>query len=77
MRAYRLIRRAHLIADLQGKRHHGRARETFSVTEYRFGEHVIVDLRPGGCKRCPNSTKTPTAAYVDLVVAHIAGRITE
>ena len=21
--------------------------ETFSMTEYRFGEHVIVDLRPG------------------------------
>ena len=50
--------------------------ETFSVTEDRFGEHVIVDLRPGGSSQ--DVTETNKDAYVDLVVAHrIAGRITE
>ena len=50
--------------------------ETFSVTEDRFGEHVIVDLRPGGSSQ--DVTESNKDAYVDLVVAHrIAGRITE
>jgi E3 ubiquitin-protein ligase NEDD4 len=50
--------------------------ETFSVTEDRFGEHVVVDLRPGGSSQ--DVTESNKDAYVDLVVAHrIAGRITE
>ena len=47
--------------------------ETFSVTEYRFGEHVVVELRPGGATEEANEEE-----YVDLVVIHrIAGRIAE
>ena len=50
--------------------------ETFSVTEDRFGEHVIVDLRPGGSTQ--DVTESNKYDYVDLVVSHrIAGRITE
>jgi E3 ubiquitin-protein ligase NEDD4 len=50
--------------------------ETFSVTEDRFGEHVVVDLRPGGATQ--DVTEANKEEYVDLVVAHrIAGRITE
>ncbi|KAN0132216.1 hypothetical protein V8E53_009982 [Lactarius tabidus] len=50
--------------------------ETFSVIEDRFGEHVVVDLRPGGSSQ--DVTESNKDAYVDLVVAHrIAGRITE
>src|SRR6201996_7036448 len=49
--------------------------ETFSVTEDRFGEHVIVELRPGGALQ--DVTEANEDQYVDLVVAHrIAGRIT-
>ena len=48
--------------------------ETFSVTEDRFGEHVIVELRPGGTTQ--EVTETNKDQYVDLVVGHrIAGRI--
>ncbi|KAH8990413.1 hypothetical protein EDB86DRAFT_3191456 [Lactarius hatsudake] len=48
--------------------------ETFSVTEDRFGEHVIVELRPGGAAQ--DVTEANKEEYVDLVVAHrIAGRI--
>ncbi len=47
--------------------------EAFSVTEYRFGEHVVVELRPGGATEEANEEE-----YVDLVVIHrIAGRIAE
>jgi E3 ubiquitin-protein ligase NEDD4 len=50
--------------------------ETFFVTEDRFGEHGVVDLRPGGSSQ--DVTESNKDAYVDLVVAHrIAGRITE
>ena len=48
--------------------------ETFSVTEDRFGEHVIVELRPGGATQ--DVREANKDQYVDLVVAHrIAGRI--
>ncbi len=47
--------------------------EAFSVTEYRFGEHVVVELRPGGATQEANEE-----GYVDLVVVHrIAWRIAE
>ena len=50
--------------------------ETFSVTEDRFGEHVVVELRPGGATQ--DVTEANKEQYVDLVVAHrIAGRIAE
>ncbi|KAI9454451.1 HECT-domain-containing protein [Lactarius psammicola] len=50
--------------------------ETFSVTEDRFGEHVVVELRPGGASQ--DVTEANKEEYVDLVVAHrIAGRIAE
>ena len=42
--------------------------ETFSVTEDRFGEHVIVKLRSGGATQ--DVTETKKDQYVDLVVAH-------
>ncbi len=42
--------------------------ETFSLTEDRFGEHVIVELRPGGAIQ--DATETNQEGYVDLVVAH-------
>ena len=54
----------------------GLPRETFSVTKDRFGEHVIVGLRPGGSLR--DITESNKDAYVDFVVAHrIADHITE
>jgi len=47
--------------------------KTFSVTEYRFGEHVVVELRPSGATQEANEEE-----HVNLVVAHwIAGRIAE
>src|SRR5712671_435625 len=50
--------------------------ESFSVTEDRFGQHVIVDLKPGG-SNLP-VTEANKEEYVELVVAHrIAGRISE
>jgi E3 ubiquitin-protein ligase NEDD4 len=49
--------------------------ETFSVVEDRFGEHVIVELRPGGASQ--DMTETNKEQYIDLIVAHrITGRIT-
>ena len=48
--------------------------EMFSVTVGRFGEHVIVEFRPGGASQAV--TETNKDQYVDLVVTHrIAGRI--
>ena len=41
---------------------------TFSVTEDRFSEHVIVDPRPGGATQ--DVTEANKDQYVDLVVAH-------
>jgi E3 ubiquitin-protein ligase NEDD4 len=50
--------------------------ETFSVTEDRFGQHVIVELRPGGADQAV--TEVNKEEYVELVVSHrIAGRISE
>jgi E3 ubiquitin-protein ligase NEDD4 len=50
--------------------------ETFSVTEDRFGEHVVVELRPGGATQ--NVTESNKDEYVNLVVVRrIAGRIEE
>ena len=50
--------------------------ESFSVTEDRFGEHVIVELKAGGAD-IP-VTEANKEEYVDLVVSHrIAGRISE
>ena len=50
--------------------------ESFSVTEDRFGEHVIVELKAGGADL--PVTEVNKEEYVDLVVAHrIAGRISE
>ena len=50
--------------------------ETFSVTEDRFGEHVIVELKPGGADL--PVTEANKQEYVELVVSHrIAGRISE
>jgi hypothetical protein len=50
--------------------------ETFSVTEDRTGEHVVIELRPVGATQ--DVTDADKEEYVDLVVAHwIAGRITE
>lgn len=44
------------------------------MTEDRFGEHVIVELRPGGASQ--DVTEANKDQYVDFVVAHhIAGRI--
>ncbi|KAN0132131.1 hypothetical protein V8E53_010050 [Lactarius tabidus] len=52
----------------------GTLEETFSVTEDRFGEHVVIDLRPGGSSQ--DVTESNKEEYVALVVAHrIAGRI--
>ena len=51
-------------------------KKTFSVTEDRFGECVVVELRPGGANQ--DVTESNKDEYVDLVVAHwIAGRIEE
>ncbi|KAN0132225.1 hypothetical protein V8E53_009991 [Lactarius tabidus] len=51
-------------------------KKTFSVTEDRFGEQVVVELRPGGASQVV--TESNKDEYVDLVVAHrIEGRITE
>jgi hypothetical protein len=48
----------------------------FSVTEDCFGEHVVVELRPGGATQ--DVTEVNKEEYVDLAIAHrIAGRITE
>jgi E3 ubiquitin-protein ligase NEDD4 len=53
-----------------------RGDETFDVMEGRFGEHVVVDLRPGGATRDVMEAKK--VEYIDLVVVHrIAGRIAE
>ncbi|KAH9051547.1 hypothetical protein EDB83DRAFT_2622224 [Lactarius deliciosus] len=41
--------------------------KTFSVTEDRFGEHVIVELRPGGAAQ--DVAAANKEEYVDLVVA--------
>ena len=50
--------------------------ETFSVTEDRFGEYVVVELRPGG--ESQEVTELNKDEYVDLVVVHrIAGGIRE
>jgi len=50
--------------------------ETFSVTEDRFGELVIVELKPGGAD-IP-VTDANKEEYVEHVVSHrIAGRIAE
>jgi E3 ubiquitin-protein ligase NEDD4 len=50
--------------------------ESFSVTEDRFGQHVIVDLKPGGADL--PVTEVNKEEYVELVVSHrIAGRIAE
>jgi len=50
--------------------------ETFSVTEDRFGEHVTVELKPGGADL--PMTEANKHEYVELVVSHrIAGRISE
>ena len=50
--------------------------ETFSVTEDRFGEYVVVELRPGG--ESQDVTELNKDEYVDLVVVHrIAGGIKE
>ncbi|KAH9954579.1 hypothetical protein BC827DRAFT_1379414 [Russula dissimulans] len=50
--------------------------ESFCVTEDRFGEHVVVDLKPGGANL--PVTETNKEEYVELVVTHrIAGRISE
>ncbi|KAF8469823.1 HECT-domain-containing protein [Russula ochroleuca] len=50
--------------------------ESFSVTEDRFGEHVIVELKAGGADL--PVTEANKEEYVDLVVSHrIAGRISE
>ncbi len=49
--------------------------KTFSVTEDRFGERVVVGLRPGGAAQ---GVTEANKEDVDLVVAHrIAGRIAE
>ena len=50
--------------------------ETFSVTEDRFGEHVVIELRPGGATL--DVTEVNKEEYVALAVAHrITGRIAE
>ncbi|KAI0294622.1 hypothetical protein B0F90DRAFT_1890995, partial [Multifurca ochricompacta] len=50
--------------------------ETFSVMEDRFGEHVVVELKPDGAQQ--TVTEADKEEYVELVVAHrIAGRIAE
>ena len=50
--------------------------ETFSVTEDRFGERVVVELRPGGATQ--DVTEANKEQFVDLVVAHrTTGRIAE
>ena len=48
--------------------------ETFSVTEDRFGGHVVIGLRPRGATQ--DATEANQEEYVDLVVAHwIVGRL--
>jgi hypothetical protein len=42
--------------------------ETLSVTENRFGEHVVVDLRPGSSSQ--DVAESNKDEDVDLVVAH-------
>ncbi len=42
--------------------------ETFSVTEDRFGGHVVIGLRPRGATQ--DATEANQEEYVDLVVAH-------
>jgi hypothetical protein len=50
--------------------------ETFSVTEDRFGEQVVVELRPGGASQ--DVTESNKDDYVDLVITHrTTGRIKE
>ncbi|KAN0132129.1 hypothetical protein V8E53_010048 [Lactarius tabidus] len=50
--------------------------ETFSPTEDRFGQHVVVDLRPGGSSQ--GVIESNKGEYVDLIVEHrITGCITE
>jgi len=46
------------------------------VTEDRFGEHIVVELRPGGATE--DVTEANKEQSVHLVVAHqIAGHIAE
>ena len=79
--AYRLTRRAHLTADFQGKRHHGRARRDVlgdGIPLRQARDRRLARAAPR--KPRPNPTKTPISAYVNLIVAHcilLAGRITE
>ncbi len=48
----------------------------FSVTEDRFGEHVVVELRQGGATQ--DVTGANKEEYIELVVSHlIARRIAE
>ncbi|KAH8825350.1 hypothetical protein DL96DRAFT_1612904 [Flagelloscypha sp. PMI_526] len=50
--------------------------ETFSRTEERFGEHVTVELKPGG--ENIEVTEENKKEYVDLVVSHrISARVKE
>lgn len=50
--------------------------ETFSRTEERFGEHVTVELKPGG--EGIDVTEANKKEYVDLVVSHrISARVKE
>jgi len=51
----------------QGERCNGVLDETFSVTEDRFGEHVIVEVRPGATQ---DVMEVNNEEYVDLFVAH-------
>lgn len=37
--------------------------ETISVTEDRFGEHIVFDLRPGGSSQDPTMTSTSRAPH--------------
>ena len=50
--------------------------ETFSVTEDRFGEPVVLELKPGGATQ--DVTEVNKEEYVALAVAHrITGQIAE
>jgi E3 ubiquitin-protein ligase NEDD4 len=75
---YVLIHRCVVLADASFRHRENditNVLETFSLVEDRFGEHVIVDLRPGGASQ--DVTESNKEQCVDLVVAHrIAGRVT-
>ncbi|KAF7314296.1 E3 ubiquitin-protein ligase [Mycena kentingensis (nom. inval.)] len=50
--------------------------ETFSTTEERFGEHVTIELKPGGEEL--SVTEENKKEYVDLIIAYrIARRVKE